>query len=98
MLTRSSAGAAVAAAVVAIGAGGCGSSNKLTAKDRRDFVAGCARSGGTATPKACGCVYDQLRRHGYDTRDEFRTLQTKIRAGNRPAFFVDIARRCLTTT
>ena len=95
MRGRWSAWVALAATVLAIGAGGCGGSDKLTAKDRADFVRGCTRSGGTATPAACGCIYDELKKQGYDTKEKFRDLQKRLRAGNRPASFADLARKCL---
>ncbi len=95
MRGRWSAGIVIVAAAAAIGAGGCGGSDKLTSKDRADFVRGCARAGGQATPAACGCIYDELLKRGYDTKEKYKALQKRLNAGNRPASFTDVARICL---
>jgi hypothetical protein len=95
MRERWSVGIAVAGTALAIVAGGCGGSDKLSAKDRTDFVAGCTKSGGLTTPAACGCIYDELRKQGYDTKDKFQALQKDLTAGNRPPSFVGVAQKCL---
>ena len=66
--------------LAAIAFAGCGGDD---APSKEDFAAD--------AEKICA----DLEKQGYDTKEKFRDLQKRLRAGNRPASFADLARKCL---
>ena len=56
--------------VLGLALAGCGGNgNEISGEERDQFVSGCTRT----APKnvSCACVFDELKKAGYDTEDEF---------------------------
>ena len=76
----------------------CGNSNEISSEERDEFVKGCTRT--APENVSCACVFDELKKSGYDTEDKFEKLAKEIQAAGSntsaiPTKFVDAVRACV---
>ena len=83
---------------LALALAACGNSNEISDEERDQFVNGCTQT----APKnvSCACVFDELKKAGYDTEDKFEQLAKDLQAaGSNPSAipkeFVDAVRACV---